>query len=106
MPKTKISTLLRMWYVQDDSLQADPLLSCPAHRLVDHPGVVVEAPRQAQVEADHLRLTGNGRRNMGGGVGALEEWSRQKRLPDEAPPVGKIILFSKIAVTFEPIQRL
>ena len=26
-------------------------------------------------------------------------------LPDEAPPVGKIFLFSKIAVTFEPIQR-
>ena len=26
-------------------------------------------------------------------------------LPDEAPPVGKIHPFSKIAVTFEPIQR-
>ena len=26
-------------------------------------------------------------------------------LPDEAPPVGKINLFSKIAVTFEPIQQ-
>ena len=26
-------------------------------------------------------------------------------LPDEAPPVGKIYLFSKITVTFEPIQR-
>ena len=26
-------------------------------------------------------------------------------LPDEAPPVGKIYQFSKIAVTFEPIQR-
>ena len=26
-------------------------------------------------------------------------------LPDEPPPVGKINSFSKIAVTFEPIQR-
>ena len=26
-------------------------------------------------------------------------------LPDEAPPVGKIYPFSKIAVTFEPMQR-
>ena len=26
-------------------------------------------------------------------------------LPDEAPPVGKIYLFSKIAGTFEPIQQ-
>ena len=26
-------------------------------------------------------------------------------LPDEAPPVGKIHPFSKIAVTFEPIRR-
>ena len=29
----------------------------------------------------------------------------KQTLPDEAPPVGKIYLFSKIAVTFEPIQR-
>ena len=27
-------------------------------------------------------------------------------LPDAAPPVGKINQFSKIAVTFEPIQPL
>ena len=28
----------------------------------------------------------------------------EQTLPDATPPVGKIQLFSKIAVTFEPIQ--
>ena len=27
-------------------------------------------------------------------------------LPDDTPPVGKIHPFSKIAVTFEPVQQL
>ena len=31
---------------------------------------------------------------------------QEQTLPDEAPPMGKIYPFSKIAVTFEPVMRL
>ena len=30
---------------------------------------------------------------------------QEQTLPDEAPPMGKIHPFSKIAVTFEPVMR-
>ena len=53
-----------------------------------------------QQECQHIRLRG-----WGLAVFYLASRPGLQTLPDEAPPVSKIYLFSKIAVTFEPIQR-
>ena len=54
---------------------------------------------QKRLQAVNCELFGERRKK------SLLRRLQAQTLPNEAPPVGKIYLISKIAVTFEPIQR-